>query len=506
MLLKRQVRRRVYWQTHELAAKAAESATIGRNMDAKSSDIPPHKGERAGFTAASEYLQDLTPERMAELIGAAADIALVVEKGIVKDVALADASLIAHGYRESWLDKPWIETVTIESRPKIEALLNRDIDEPAWRQVNHVSKSALDVPVQYTTVPVAGDDRILALGRDLSELSLLQQKLITAHQDLERDYSRMRMAEGRYRLLFNTSTEAIIIVNAEDWTIEEINFAAEQLAERVSAGLVGQPVSDSFTTASTGRLNTLIASAAMRGLSTESDLTLVSGTNVSVTASAFAENDRKRVILRLSDEQTQLKSPSDNPALDKMIDHLPDGLVIADTDQRILRINETFAQSAQLSSTQDAKGAPLSSYLGRSPTDINVLYSTLKKNGLVRNFATITRDRFGSEDQVEVSAVSAPTQSGVVYAFSVRSVSRRLTQSPRLDEKLPSATTDFTELVGRVPLKDIVNESTILIERLCIEAALKTSDNNRASAAEMLGLSRQGLYSKLKRVGLDPGD
>ncbi|MEL6758509.1 MAG: hypothetical protein AAFP81_18930 [Pseudomonadota bacterium] len=92
-------------------------------MDAKSSDIPPHKGERAGFTAASEYLQDLTPERMAELIGAAADIALVVEKGIVKDVALADASLIAHGYRESWLDKPWIETVTIESRPKIEALL-----------------------------------------------------------------------------------------------------------------------------------------------------------------------------------------------------------------------------------------------------------------------------------------------------------------------------------------------------------------------------------------------
>ncbi len=119
-----------------------------------------------------------------------------------------------------------------------------------------------------------------------------------------------------------------------------------------------------------------------------------------------------------------------------MIDHLPDGLVIADADQRILRINETFAQSAQLSSIQDAKGAPLSSNLGRSATDVNVLYSTLKKNGLVRNFATITRDRFGSEDQVEVSAVSAPTQSGIVYAFSVRSVSRRLTQTPRLDEKL----------------------------------------------------------------------
>ncbi len=283
-------------------------------MDAKSSDIPPHKGKRAGFKAPTEYLQDLSPEHMAELIGAAADIALVVENGIVKDVALADASLIAHGYGEAWLNKPWIDTVTVESRPKIEALLKRDHEDPAWRQVNHISKSALDVPVQYTTVPVTGNDRILALGRDLSELSLLQQKLISAHQDLERDYSRMRMAEGRYRLLFNTSNEAIVIVNAEDWTIEEINFAAEHMSERTSSGLVGKPISDSFATASTGRLNTLIASAATRGVSTETDLTLVSGKNVSVTASAFAENDRKRVILRLSDAETEAKAPSDNPS------------------------------------------------------------------------------------------------------------------------------------------------------------------------------------------------
>lgn len=125
---------------------------------------------------------------------------------------------------------------------------------------------------------------------------------------------------------------------------------------------------------------------------------------------------------------------------------------------------------------------------------------------MVRNFATVMRDRYGSDEQVEVSAVTAPTANGTVYAFSVRGVSRRLIQSPGLDEKLPSASTDFTELVGRVPLKDIVNESTLLIERLCIEAALKISDNNRASAAEMLGLSRQGLYSKLKRVGLEAGD
>jgi DNA-binding NtrC family response regulator len=60
----------------------------------------------------------------------------------------------------------------------------------------------------------------------------------------------------------------------------------------------------------------------------------------------------------------------------------------------------------------------------------------------------------------------------------------------------------MTELVGRLPLKDIVRETTDLIEQLCIEAALQLTGDNRASAAEMLGLSRQSLYIKLRRFGI----
>ena len=53
-------------------------------------------------------------------------------------------------------------------------------------------------------------------------------------------------------------------------------------------------------------------------------------------------------------------------------------------------------------------------------------------------------------------------------------------------------------------LKDMVREATDVIERLCIEAALELTGDNRASAAEMLGLSRQSLYIKLRRYGLGP--
>ncbi|MEL6324449.1 MAG: helix-turn-helix domain-containing protein, partial [Pseudomonadota bacterium] len=158
---------------------------------------------------------------------------------------------------------------------------------------------------------------------------------------------------------------------------------------------------------------------------------------------------------------------------------------------------------ANLAGDQEAAGATLKDFLGRSGTDLNVLSSSLRKHEVVRNFATMMRDRFGREEQVEVSAVTAPYGDSDVYAFSVRSVARRLSESPRLSRQLPNSASQFTDLVGRVPLKDIVRDSTVLIEKLCIEAALEITDNNRASAAEMLGLSRQGLYSKIKRAGLE---
>jgi catechol 2,3-dioxygenase-like lactoylglutathione lyase family enzyme len=89
---------------------------------------------------------------------------------------------------------------------------------------------------------------------------------------------------------------------------------------------------------------------------------------------------------------------------------------------------------------------------------------------------------------------------------------KRLDGSTRIEafggeaQTLPRDASQLTELVGRVTLKDLVRETTDVIERLCIETALRLTGDNRASAAEMLGLSRQSLYSKLRRYGLSDGD
>ena len=64
----------------------------------------------------------------------------------------------------------------------------------------------------------------------------------------------------------------------------------------------------------------------------------------------------------------------------------------------------------------------------------------------------------------------------------------------------------MTQRIGRIPLKELVRESKDVIEALCVEEALKLTHDNRASAAELLGLSRQSLYAKLRRYGIGGAD
>jgi transcriptional regulator PpsR len=141
-------------------------------------------------------------------------------------------------------------------------------------------------------------------------------------------------------------------------------------------------------------------------------------------------------------------------------------------------------------------------WLGRPGVDLSVLLASLREHGTVRLFATSIRGQYGASTEVEICAVTTEADGESTCAFSIRDVSARLSTATRGDHELPRSVQQMTELVGRVPLKDLVRDATDMIERLCIEAALELSSDKRASAAELLGLSRQSLYVKLRRYGL----
>ena len=89
-----------------------------------------------------------------------------------------------------------------------------------------------------------------------------------------------------------------------------------------------------------------------------------------------------------------------------------------------------------------------------------------------------------------------------MYVFFVRDMDRRMQSGTHPGQVQTHPFAELSQLVGRRPIKDIVGETVDTIERMCIESALELTHNNRASAAEMLGLSRQSLYVKLRRFGM----
>ena len=471
-------------------------------MDASSHSSPP----RSSFREAEKHLSGLDAQTVASLIEQSSDVAVIIENGLVKDVAIASEDLRRSGFANGWIGRPWIDTVSSDSRTKIEALLSAgDNAAPVRpRQVNHPSGGVRDVPVSYRTVKTPARGPVIALGRDLREISELQQRLVKAQQDIERDYARLRKAEGRYKMIFEAVADPILIVTAEELLVEAANRSAGKALGIEPDRLSRADFPGLFAPRAARVVERMAAKALATGNSTSEKTELASGKKVDLTASVFGQGLDARLVIKIGGEGIgPHQGDGDRAQLLRALEDLPDAFVVTDEDLRILAANRAFLEMAHLSEEEHATGARLSQYLGRSTTDLNVLISTLKTNGTARNFATVLRDRFNAEEQVEVSAVSTSIARPGFYAFSVRIVTRRFATEPPPGEELPRSVDHLTNLVGRMPLKDIVRDSTTLIERLCVEAALKLTDDNRASAAEILGLSRQGLYSKLKRFGID---
>jgi len=457
----------------------------------------------------------LEPANPASLIAAAADVALLLdEKGVIRDVAVAGKDMAALG-SSSWVGRRWTETVTVESRPKVEALLQSAGAVPpgpdsarTWRHVNHPSREGASVPVLYATVPAGPPGQVVAIGRDLRELAEVQQRLIAAQQSLERDYLRLRQMEARYRVLFQAVSEALLIVDATTLKVVEANPAATEVFGESPRKLVGRPIADCFDPDSQRALRTLLENVRSQRRTEAARLRLASGAvGVAVSAATFRQDSQTLFVVRITPPGATDAEPASAPsrrALLAAVHDAPDALAVTDPTGRILYANASFVQLVQAEFVEQVLGQPIDRWLGRSGVDVAVLLSTVRNGEAVRLFPTVMRAQDGGETQVEISASSGAGDDAQPWlGFLIRDVGRRLpTTSERVTTGIGRPVEQLTELVGRVPLKDIVSETTDLIEQLCIEAALKLTRDNRAAAAEMLGLSRQSLYVKLRRYGL----
>jgi len=432
---------------------------------------------------------------------------LLDDNGRILDVDCEDGLGLPRDIR-SWIGKDWIDTVCEESRSRLSSLL-REASEPQatrWIQVKHPSPSGSDFPVEYRAVGIPRAGRILAVGRELQAIASLQQQLIDAQQALERDYWRFREMETRHRLLLRMVSEGTLILEASTLRVLEANPAADLLLGDHEKGVVGRTFPEGFDAQGISAVKELLSrltvgaepqAVKVRGMAERQDLV--------VSAMMIRQGQTSLILIRIKPAGLPglaHVAPASQSPLERAVESAPDCVVVTDEEGHLLDANPAFFALAQLPGTQAVMGESLDRWLGRSGVDLKVLISNLKKYGSIRLFRSSMRSDIGAVTEVEVSAAREEGGGKPRLSFFIRDIGRRLSGQVSSGQSLPMWLAELTERVGHAPLKELVRESTAQIERLCIEAALKLTGENRASAAELLGLSRQSLYVKLARYGL----
>ena len=444
---------------------------------------------------------------MLSILAALSDISLVMDcSGVIKDVKLGPSD---HPLDESkaWLGLSWIDVVTLESRGKVGDMLAEVAAHglSGRYQVNHTCPGGADIPVIYTVVRLDGArDEVVAIGRDVRSLVAIERQLIDAQQSLERDYWRLRQVESQYRLLFQVSVEAVLTLDARTLKVSEANPAAERLFDQPVKRLIGRTFPFGMEASSEAIVAEQLATVRFHGHGENIRVRLAgSGRTVTLAMSLLRQDATTLVLARMfpADEPVSHAFPALAGVALGLLEASPDGVVLADAEGRVAMANDAFMDMVDVSTREQVRGRLLSDWVGRPGADIERLLLTVHDHGSVRLFATSIRGELGSSSEVEISGVALAGPAGPQVGLVIRDVGRRLVPRPRGASDLSQAVEQLASLLGRVALKDLVRDTTDLVQRHFIEAALLATEDNRTSAAEMLGMSRQSLYMKLRRYG-----
>jgi transcriptional regulator PpsR len=441
------------------------------------------------------------------------DITLVLNMdGVIQDVTLSGA--IAEGQIASWRGRPWAETVADIGGGKIARIVEdaRRTGVSAFRQVNQRFPSGRELPIEYTTVRVGGKGGLLAIGRSLQAVAELQTRLIAAQQAMEQDYWKLREVETRYRLLFDASVEAVLLLKVDDLRITEANRAAMRaLGLSRGSDLLAEIAPDDRDT-----LQTMLTRTREHGRAPGIVVHVGHGREAwAVRASLMASEAGQAFLLQLAPADRALPGlgPNDHVSLDTFAERLPDALVVIDDDGMIRRANRSFVDLIQAGAEGAVIGEPLGRWLSQPGADLGVLLANLARHGAVRLFGTRLQGDLGTDTDVEISAARNGEGKGSAIALLMRDVGRRLPE-PSEGRTLRAALASLighpgnppsgnNNQSGKITLLKLVDEAVEIVERHYIEAALEMVDGNRTAAAELLGLSRQSLYKKLARYDLD---
>jgi transcriptional regulator PpsR len=439
------------------------------------------------------------------------DLTLLLDiDGVIRKATLSDA--VGEDGVGDWIGLNWTETVAGVAGSKVRRLVEdaRRSGYSAFRQINQRFPSGRELPMEFTAVRLGEREGMIAIGRNLQAVSELQSRLIAAQQAREQDYWKLRAVETRYRLLFDATHEAVVVLAVDGLRVIEANPEAIRTLGFAEGWDFTREVAPSDREA----LGAMLLRVREQGRTPGIMLHLGADRTAWVArASLMVAEGGPVFMLQLApagsgrDSAPATADRVDPAAVAAILERMPDGFVAIDVDGTVRRANGAFLDMAQLGAEGSVIGQSLGRWLGMPGADLQALLAGVARHRSVRLFATRIQGELGAETEVEVSAAGNSDIRPRVLAVLIRDVGRRM--SSALDEQrspdapLPSTLAAMSGKVGHAPLLQLVREATSAVERHYIEEALEMAGGNRTAAAELLGLSRQSLYVKLSRYAMD---
>ena len=445
------------------------------------------------------------PKSLETLLASLADLQLTLNDSHAVQAVNAEGSLLRHLPREELIGRPWLELVRESDKDLAEeALRAAEADPGAAHRVDVALWSGPDeepMPATCWLCACAETQTVAVACVDLRGETSLRQQLVNAQRTLEQDYWSNRRLEARYRRMLEMVAEGFLVVDDLSGRVLEANSVAANLLALEEGALVGRVFPVGLDNEGTRALTELQREARSTTAVVQGQITTSQGDALSIGVTCLRQGNETRLLIRLasvSDSQADLGMGGDS------FETSPDGILITDDNGVVIAANAAYLDMACIQDAQQATGRRADRWLGRSIVDLDVLLGNIQPDRPLQLFSSVLRTELGTRLDIELSAVQTERSGRSLILMFIRDVSRRIDSEESTEVHLPRSIEQITGRVGRVPLKQLVRESTDVIEALCIEAALKLTQDNRAAAAELLGLSRQSLYTKLRRF--DIGD
>jgi transcriptional regulator PpsR len=439
------------------------------------------------------------------------DITLLLDmEGVIREATLSTA--MAGETVDAWLGRPWVEIAGEAGGDKIRRMVDdaRLSGISAFRQINQRFPSGAEIPMEFTTVLLGGRAGMLAVGKNLKAVAELQTRLIAAQQTMERDYWKLREIETRYRLVFDASDEAVVIVSAANLRIVEANRAAIEAlnsSRRRNEDLAGRELLHEVAASDREAVRDMLNRVRERGKALSILVHLGADAKPWMLRGSLITAEAGQVFLlqfAAANMPVEIRHGAVSN-VEGLVDSLPDGFVALDATGVITHANQSFLDLVQVGAKGSVVGESLGRWLWQPGADLNALLSNLEMHGTVRMLTTSIHGELGTDTEVEISAAAVDQDEGPdnrQIGVLLRNVSRRLVATGESDT-LQTALGSLSEQIGKSSLRKLVKNTVSIVEQHYVKQALHLAKGNRTATAELLGLSRQSLYAKLNRYGLE---